>query len=79
MGLSFQPDQVSLCWELLLRIDSMVLTGTISFGEASQMRQLIMDQKVSILDAFTEILQKKDAELLAELRQLSDRKNKYSC
>ncbi|XP_023518262.1 probable starch synthase 4, chloroplastic/amyloplastic isoform X1 [Cucurbita pepo subsp. pepo] len=71
-----RKDQVSLCWELLLRIDSMVLTGTISFGEASQMRQLIMDQKVSILDAFTEILQKKDAELLAELRQLSDRKNK---
>lgn len=76
MGLSFEPDQASICWELLLRIDSMVLTSVISSEEASKMRQLVMDHKVSILDAFSDILQKKDAELLAELRQFSYRSNK---
>ncbi|XP_011657923.1 probable starch synthase 4, chloroplastic/amyloplastic isoform X3 [Cucumis sativus] len=69
-------DQASICWQLLLRIDSMVLTGMISSEEASKMRRLVMDHKVSIVDAFTDILQKKDAEVLAELRQFSYRSKK---
>ncbi|XP_030974392.1 glycogen synthase isoform X4 [Quercus lobata] len=69
-------DKLSLCWELLLRIDSMVLSGMISAGEASDFRRLIMDHKVIVADAFNEILQKKDAELLAELLQFSDRSKK---
>lgn len=76
MGLSFEPDQASICWDLLLRIDSMVLTGIISSEEASKMRRLVTSHKVSLADAFTDILQKKDAELLAELRQFSYRSNK---
>lgn len=76
MGLSFEPDQVSTCWDLLLRIDSMVLTGMTSSEEASKMRRLVMDHKVSIVDAFTDIQQASDAELLAELRQFSHRSNK---
>lgn len=54
----------------------MVLTGTISSEEASKMRRLVMDHKVSIVDAFTDNQQKKDAELLAELRQFSYRSKK---
>lgn len=75
-GLSFEPDQASICWQLLLRIDSMVLTGMINSEEVSKMRRLVMDHKVSIVDAFTDILQKKDAEVLAELRQFSYRSKK---
>uniref|UniRef100_A0A2N9HAX3 starch synthase n=1 Tax=Fagus sylvatica TaxID=28930 RepID=A0A2N9HAX3_FAGSY len=69
-------DKLSLCWELLLRIDSMLLTGMISTGEASDLRRLIMDHKVIVADVFNEILLKKDAELLAELRHFSDRSKK---
>lgn len=71
-----RKDQASICWDLLLRIDSMVLTGIISSEEASKMRRLVTSHKVSLADAFTDILQKKDAELLAELRQFSYRSNK---
>lgn len=52
-------DKLSLCWELLLRIDSMLLTGMISTGEASDLRRLIMDHKVIVADVFNEILLKK--------------------
>ena len=69
-------DKLSLCWELLLRIDSMVLSSMISAGEASDFRRLVMDHKVIVADAFNEILQKKDAELLAELLHFSDRSKK---
>ena len=57
----------------------MVLSGMISAGEASDFRRLVMDHKVIVADAFNEILQKKDAELLAELRHFSDRSKKYNC
>ncbi|GKU98730.1 hypothetical protein SLEP1_g11691 [Rubroshorea leprosula] len=72
-------DNISLCWELLLRIDSLVLTGMISNVEASDLRRLVMDRKVSLADVFSDILQKRDAEILAELRQFSEgtKKNGY--
>jgi starch synthase len=57
----------------------MLLTGMISTGEASDLRRLIMDHKVIVADVFNEILLKKDAELLAELRHFSDRSKKYNC
>lgn len=79
IGVPPKPDKLSLCWELLLRIDSMVLSGMISAGEASDFRRLVMDHKVIVADAFNEILQKKDAELLSELLHFSDRSKKYNC
>ncbi|XP_021743429.1 probable starch synthase 4, chloroplastic/amyloplastic [Chenopodium quinoa] len=62
----------SILWELLLRIDSMVLTGMIERGDACDLRKLVMDSKVSLQDDFIPLLQKRDAELLAELRRLSE-------
>lgn len=38
-----------------------------------------MDQVVGMADASNDILQKNDAELLAELRHFSDRSKKYKC
>lgn len=60
---------LSIFWELLLRIDSMVLTGMINSGEASNLRKLVFDYKVSVADLFADILSEGDADLLAELRR----------
>ncbi|XP_024180515.1 probable starch synthase 4, chloroplastic/amyloplastic isoform X2 [Rosa chinensis] len=61
-------DRLSSCWEVLLRIDSMVLTRMIAAGEASDLRRLVTDHKMSLAEVFDGTLQKTDAELLAELR-----------
>lgn len=71
MGFLLKSDKQSIYWELLLRIDSMVLTGLINTGEASDLRNLVLDSKVSVADVFSNVLQKSDAELLAEFRYLS--------
>ncbi|XWS41702.1 hypothetical protein CRYUN_Cryun17cG0105400 [Craigia yunnanensis] len=65
-------DNLALCWELLLRIDSIVLGGIISNSEASDLRRMVMDSKVSVADLVLDMLQKKDAELLADLRHFSE-------
>ncbi|XP_004288304.1 PREDICTED: probable starch synthase 4, chloroplastic/amyloplastic [Fragaria vesca subsp. vesca] len=62
------PDRLSSCWEVLLRIDSMVLTGMIAAGEASDLRRLVMDNKESLAEVFNGTLQKTEGQLLAELR-----------
>ncbi|KAI8534655.1 hypothetical protein RHMOL_Rhmol10G0106900 [Rhododendron molle] len=66
-------DRVFIKSDLLLRIDSMVLTGMISTGEAAGLRMMILDSKVSVADDFSDIHHKNDAELLAELRHFSDK------
>ncbi|GMP27586.1 hypothetical protein CsSME_00003499 [Camellia sinensis var. sinensis] len=74
--LSTRKDKLSIRSELLLRLDSMVLTGMIGTGEASDLRKMIMDSKVTVADNFSDILHKRDAELLAELCQFSDKSKK---
>ncbi|KAJ4714627.1 Starch synthase, chloroplastic/amyloplastic [Melia azedarach] len=69
-------DNPSIFWELLLRIDAMVLTGMINTGEASNLRKLVLDCKVSVADVFADILPKRDAELLAELRHFCSGRKK---
>lgn len=54
----------------------MVLTGMIDTGEASDLRTSILDSKVSVADDFSDIHHKRDAELLAELRHVSDKSKK---
>ncbi|KAL5143180.1 putative starch synthase 4, chloroplastic/amyloplastic [Glycine soja] len=61
-------DNLSTCSELLLRIDTMVLSSMISAGEASELRSLVMNYKVSPPDVFNIISHKKDPELLGELQ-----------
>ncbi|KAA3457410.1 glycogen synthase [Gossypium australe] len=65
-------DNLVACWELLLRIDSMVLGGMVSTEEASKLRRMVIDSKVSLVDVFSGLLQQRDAELLAELRHFSE-------
>lgn len=71
--MSCKSDRLSMFWELLLRIDSMVLMGMVTIGEASNLRRLVMDHKVSVAEVFNDTLQKSDAEILAELRHFLER------
>jgi len=49
----------------------MVLNGTIDTKDASGLRRLVMDTKVSLpTSAFIPLLQMRDAEFLAELHRL---------
>ncbi|XP_047159652.1 probable starch synthase 4, chloroplastic/amyloplastic isoform X2 [Vigna umbellata] len=64
-------DNQSTCSELLLRIDAMVLSSMISPGEASELRSLVINHKVSLADVFNIISRKKDPELLGQLRHFS--------
>ncbi|XP_050205429.1 probable starch synthase 4, chloroplastic/amyloplastic [Mercurialis annua] len=71
-------DKQSVCCELLLRIDSMVLMGMITASEASNLRNAVMDYKFSVADLLFDNEQKSDTELLAELRQFSHGSKKTS-
>lgn len=50
----------------------MVLGGMISPAEATDLRRMVMDSKVSVANVFSDMPQKRDAELLAELRHFSE-------
>ncbi|RHN54858.1 putative starch synthase [Medicago truncatula] len=69
-------DKLSICSELLLRIDSMVLGNVISLAEASDFRSLVLHHKVSVADVFNVISHKRDSELVGELRHFSDQSKK---
>nr|XP_027193345.1 probable starch synthase 4, chloroplastic/amyloplastic isoform X3 [Cicer arietinum] len=65
-------NRLSICSELLLRIDSMVLGSVISPAEASELRSFVLNHKVSVADVFNVVSHKRDSELLGELRHFSD-------
>nr|ACD13787.1 starch synthase V precursor [Lotus japonicus] len=69
-------DKLSICSELLLRIDSMVLSSLISPGEASKLRSSVASRRVSVANFFNAISQKSDSQLLGELRHFSDQSKK---
>ncbi|XP_015063466.1 probable starch synthase 4, chloroplastic/amyloplastic isoform X4 [Solanum pennellii] len=71
-----RKDKFSISAELLLRIDSMVLTSLIGSKEASEFRRLVMDSIGSIADYFSQIMHKQDTELLVELRHFPRKSRK---
>lgn len=73
---SSREETQSMISEVLLRIDSMVLTGTTDNREAFDLRRLLMNSRVSVVDNFFEIIHMNDAELLAELRNYSHKSKK---
>lgn len=56
----------------------MVLGGMVSTEEASKLRRMVIDSKVSLVDVFSGLLQQRDAELLAELRHFSEGSKRYN-
>ncbi|CAN8251505.1 unnamed protein product [Cochlearia groenlandica] len=69
--ITIKKDKSSLLWELLLRIDAMVINGLINIEEASSMRKLVRDHEVNISEFPLDVLQQGDAEVLAELRRFT--------
>ncbi|XP_031483084.1 uncharacterized protein LOC116252737 isoform X2 [Nymphaea colorata] len=63
-------DKSLLLGELMLRIDSMVLSGIMDLGEASELRKFIIENKMVVTDAFYNIRSKNDHELLSNLRDV---------
>ncbi|KZV35636.1 starch synthase V precursor [Dorcoceras hygrometricum] len=72
---NIRRDNISIRSDVLLRIDSLVLTGMVGSKEASELRRLVMHSRGSLADDLYDILSMNDAELLAELRHFS-RKSK---
>lgn len=70
-------DKASIWSGLLLRIDSLVLTSMITTEEASNLRELIINNKVIVADSFSDIQQKGDAELLGEIRHFAVKSKQY--
>lgn len=62
-------DKLTIGSELLLRIDALVLNGVIGSTEASALRKLIIDSRVSSADDLYDMTFENDAEFLAELRR----------
>ncbi|KVI02763.1 Starch synthase, catalytic domain-containing protein [Cynara cardunculus var. scolymus] len=75
---SSEEDPSSISSELLLRIDSMVLTGILDTREASGFRGLLTDTKLRVADYFSNMMSKSDSEVLAALRHFSN-KRKMKC
>ncbi|XP_027078865.1 probable starch synthase 4, chloroplastic/amyloplastic isoform X2 [Coffea eugenioides] len=71
-----EMDTLSISSELLLRIDSMVLSGMIDNAEASDLRRLVMNSRMSIAANLFQNTHKKDSELLVELRHFSSKSKK---
>ncbi|CAH2043305.1 unnamed protein product, partial [Thlaspi arvense] len=72
-----KKDKSSLLWELLLRIDSMVINGLIGTEEASSMRNLVREHEVDISEFPLDVLQQGDAKVLAELRRVPNKGKRY--
>jgi hypothetical protein len=68
-----KKDKSSLFWELLLRIDSMVINGLVNIEEASSMRKLVKEHEANISVFPLDVLQQGDAEILAELRRFTNK------
>ncbi|CDY08760.1 BnaA06g24640D [Brassica napus] len=68
-----KADKSSILWELLLRVDSMVLNGLIGTEEASSMRQLVREHEANISEFPLDVLQQGDAQVLAELRRFPNK------
>ncbi|CAH8364084.1 unnamed protein product [Eruca vesicaria subsp. sativa] len=68
-----KKDKSALLWELLLRIDSMVINGLIGIEEASSMRQRVREHEGNISEFPLDVLQQGDPQVLAELRRFPNK------
>lgn len=71
IALNNGTDKLTISSELLLRIDTLVLNGMISSTEASALRKVIIDSRVSSADDLYDMTFENDAEFMAELRRFS--------
>ncbi|RLN07070.1 putative starch synthase 4, chloroplastic/amyloplastic isoform X2 [Panicum miliaceum] len=67
-GVPLEAMQSSRFCELLLRIDTMVISGMINMQEASDLREKVVNNRSIIESTFSDIHHKPNTELLSELR-----------
>uniref|UniRef100_A0A0E0K6L1 starch synthase n=1 Tax=Oryza punctata TaxID=4537 RepID=A0A0E0K6L1_ORYPU len=67
-GFSIEIAESSRFCELLLRIDTMTISGMVGMIEASDLRKKVIDNRYMIHSVFSDIHHKQDTELLSELR-----------
>jgi hypothetical protein len=67
-GIPLEAAQSSSFSELLLRIDTMVISGMISMTEASDLREKLVTNRSIIQSTFSDIHHKPNTELLSELQ-----------
>jgi len=67
-GVPLEALQSSRFCELLLRIDTMVISGMINMQEASDLREKVVNNRNIIQSTFSDIHHKANTELLSELR-----------
>jgi hypothetical protein len=67
-GIPLEAAQWSSFSELLLRIDTMVISGMISMTEASDLREKLVTNRSIIQSTFSDIHHKPNTELLSELQ-----------
>ncbi|XP_062221624.1 uncharacterized protein LOC133920970 isoform X2 [Phragmites australis] len=67
-GFPLEAAQSSSFCELLLRIDTMTISGMISTEVASDLRKKVVDNRSTVQSAFSDIHHKPNTELLSELR-----------
>ncbi|EAZ25012.1 hypothetical protein OsJ_08794 [Oryza sativa Japonica Group] len=67
-GFSIEIAESSRFSELLLRIDTMTISGMVGMTEASDLRKKVIDNRYMIHSVFSDIHHKQDTELLSELR-----------
>ncbi|WVZ73220.1 hypothetical protein U9M48_021557 [Paspalum notatum var. saurae] len=67
-GVSLQTVESSSFCDILLRIDTMVISGMISVAEASDLREKILNNRSTVQSTFSAIHLKPNTELLSELQ-----------
>jgi hypothetical protein len=68
LGIPLEAAQSSSFSELLLQIDTMVISGMISMTEASDLREKLVTNRSIIQSTFSDIHHKPNTELLSELQ-----------
>ncbi|XP_006649149.1 probable starch synthase 4, chloroplastic/amyloplastic [Oryza brachyantha] len=67
-GISTETAESSIFCELLLRIDTMAVSGMVGMAEASDLRKKVFDNRYMISSIFCDTHHMQDTELLSELR-----------
>ncbi|KAJ1281531.1 hypothetical protein BS78_04G313100 [Paspalum vaginatum] len=67
-GVPLQAAESSSFCDILLRIDTMVISGTMTVEEASDLREKVLNNRSTVQSTFSDIHLKPNTELLSELR-----------
>lgn len=73
-----QPNPFSVWGELLLRVDSMAMTGQITLSQATGLRNLVRKRDAQAADVYLSMCEKDDRELSSKLLHLLDPNKRWN-